>query len=271
MSGWIKIYRDIQGHWIWKNPAYLKAWINILLTVNFEDKKVLIESELIDCKRGQALLSLQSWVKILGPGWTLQRVRTFFNLLKDDGMIDTEGMRKTTRLTVCKYEQYQDLQQANNKQTTDKQQAGNKQVTSTKEGKEGKEQKKERSKPSKSADFIDQIIDQFVQAHGSYEVVSKGKERAAAGRLLNIYKERNPAATSEEAIAALRHYFNQCVNINDAWLKSHMSLPIIIDKFNQINTILKNGGIKKSTGVTDAELAELYARKYGIDSPDREY
>ncbi len=115
-------------------------------------------------------------------------------------------------------------------------------------------------------EFIDSIIDLFVQAHGSYEILNIGKERAAAARLLKTYKDKNPAATAGETIAALRYYFDQCVNINDAWLKSNMSLSIIISKFNEINNILRNGGIKK-TGVTDAELADLMARKHGIDAP----
>ena len=56
-------------------------------------------------------------------------------------MICIEGLRKTTRLTVCNYELYQDNQQANNKQTTSKQQASNTQVTTTKEKEEHKENK----------------------------------------------------------------------------------------------------------------------------------
>lgn len=124
------------SHWISKNPDYFFAWSMILMSVNFEDKKVLIHGELIECKRGQSLNSLQTWVKIFGKGWTIQRVRTFLNLLKNDSMINIEGLRKTTRLTVCNYELYQGEQQTNNTQKTDKQQTDNTQITSTKEYKE---------------------------------------------------------------------------------------------------------------------------------------
>jgi hypothetical protein len=137
MSGWIKIYRDIREHWIWDDPIYLKAWIGILLTVNHEEKKVLIQGQLIECKRGQSVLSLSGWVKCFGKKWTMQKVRTFFELLKQDQMIVTEGLQKTTRLTVCKYDDYQFTQQANNKQTTSKQQANNKQITTNKNKEEG--------------------------------------------------------------------------------------------------------------------------------------
>ena len=134
-NGWIKIYRQIQKHWIWDNPDYLKAWIAILITVNHEDNKVLIHGELFNCGRGESLLSLANWAKTFGKGWTIQRTRTFFNLLEKDKMINTEGCRKTTRLKVCNYDSYQEVQQTNNRQTTDKQQANNKQITTNKNDK----------------------------------------------------------------------------------------------------------------------------------------
>ena len=51
MEGWISLHRKIREHWIWDNPIYLKAWIAILLQVNHEEKKMLIQGELIECKR----------------------------------------------------------------------------------------------------------------------------------------------------------------------------------------------------------------------------
>ena len=137
-NGWIKIYRQIQKHWVWDNPDYLKAWIAILITVNHEDNKVLIHGELFNCGRGESLLSLANWAKTFGKGWTIQRTRTFFNLLEKDKMINTEGCRKTTRLNVCNYDSYQEVQQTNNRQTTSKQQANNKQITTNKNDKNDK-------------------------------------------------------------------------------------------------------------------------------------
>jgi hypothetical protein len=132
MEGWIKIHRQIKEHWIWDNSMYLKAWLGILLTVNHDDKKILIQGELIECKRGQSILSLAGWVRCFGKRWTMQRIRTFFELLKKDQMIITEGLRKTTRLTVCNYDNYQFEQQAKNKQRTSKEQADNNEITTNK-------------------------------------------------------------------------------------------------------------------------------------------
>lgn len=116
MAGWILLHRQIRNHWIFKRADYLKAWLTILLTVNYEDKTVLVDGELMPCKRGQSLNSLLTWAKEFGKGWTVQRVRTFFNLLKNDSMITLEGLRKTTRLTVCNYDDYQNDQHTDNMQ-----------------------------------------------------------------------------------------------------------------------------------------------------------
>lgn len=131
-------------HWIWQDDAYYRAWSTILMTVNHKDEKVLIHKELIECKRGQSLLSLPGWTKMFGRRWTVQKTRTFLNLLKQDRMIELEGLRKTTRLTVCNYEYYQGSQQTNNRQITDIQQTDNRQITSNNKLKNEKNDKNEK-------------------------------------------------------------------------------------------------------------------------------
>lgn len=144
MEGWIKLHRQIRQHWVFKDADYFKAWITILTEVNHQSTKVLIEGELIECSRGQSINSLSTWVSILGDNWTIQKIRTFFKLLENDGMINTEGLRKTTRLTVCNYESYQSEQQADNKQTTSRQHTANTQLTTNKNEKNEKNDKEEK-------------------------------------------------------------------------------------------------------------------------------
>lgn len=104
-SGWISIYRSIRYHWIWQDPVKLKWWIDILLAVNHEDQKVNIGMRLIECKRGQTVMSLRNWA----DRWKVSKdtTRNFFELLKKDKMIITENLINTTRLTVCNYDVYQ--------------------------------------------------------------------------------------------------------------------------------------------------------------------
>jgi hypothetical protein len=146
MEGWIKLYRSSLEHWLYieKRPLTRReAWENMLMLVNHEDSKVLIHGNLVECKRGQSLQSLPTWADHFK--WSVQKVRTFFKLLENDSMIVIEGLQKTTRLTICNYEKYQDTptdkQQTDNRQITDKQQTTNRQITSNKNGKNIKKEK----------------------------------------------------------------------------------------------------------------------------------
>lgn len=145
MIGWIKLHRQIKEHWVFSNSEYLKAWITILIEVNHKPSKVVIDSEIIECGRGQSVNSVSTWCKLFGKGWSPQRVRTFFKLLKNDSMVELEGLRKTTRLTVCNYESYQDDQHADNTQTTNRQQTANTQLTTNKNEKNDKNDKNEKN------------------------------------------------------------------------------------------------------------------------------
>jgi hypothetical protein len=131
-GGWIKVYRKVQDHWVFKNPDYFHAWICIIMACNHHPEKVQIKGTLYDCDRGQSLLSLESWVKLFGRRWTIQRVRTFLKMLEADEMIELESIKVSTRLTICNYDEYQDGQQTTNTQTTDNQQTDNKQLTTNK-------------------------------------------------------------------------------------------------------------------------------------------
>ena len=131
-------------HWILDNAEYFKAWIIILLECNHKDNKVFIDGEVIECKRGQSVRSLPSWTKLFGKKWSVQKTRTFFNLLKTHFMIETKGLRKSTRLTVLKYDTYQS-------DATDRQQTDNRQITSNKNDKN--ERSKKITFPDKSVSY----------------------------------------------------------------------------------------------------------------------
>lgn len=155
MEGWIKLYRSSWDHWLYieKRPLTRReAWEDMIMLVNHDDTKVLIHGTLHECKRGQSLMSLPSWAEHFN--WSIQKVRTFFDLLENDFMIVREGLHKTTRLTICNYAKYQDVptdkQQTDNRQITDRQQTDNRQITSNKKDKNIKKEKKDKNK---KADF----------------------------------------------------------------------------------------------------------------------
>lgn len=105
MSGYIKLYRDINVHWIWKSPQRLQWWIDILLTVNHADAKVMIRGQLVKCRRGQSVMSLDTWATRWGT--TKKTVKRFFELLVGDGMLEYENIQISTRISVINYDNYQ--------------------------------------------------------------------------------------------------------------------------------------------------------------------
>lgn len=119
-KGWIKINRNIQDSWLWNDPVRLRWWIDILLTVNYEPKKVIIGFKEFTCERGQSLLSLSGWAK----RWNVSKsvVNNFLNSLQKRNAIHYANETVTIRLTVCNYDTYQIDQNANDTQTKRKRQ-----------------------------------------------------------------------------------------------------------------------------------------------------
>lgn len=149
MSGWIKIHRCITDHWIYtekRSFSKFEAWLDILVTVNYADADVLIKGKIYKVKRGQSILSMDSWANRWN--WDKSKVRRFFTLLEKDNMVIVKSDNKTTHLTVCNYESYQDQRHADETQATRKRHTTDTQATPIKEEKEEKEKKKVFKKPT---------------------------------------------------------------------------------------------------------------------------
>ena len=139
MSSWIKLFRDINKHWIWQNSDYLKWWLDILLEVNHAPAKVVIKNKIYDCNRGEKLYSIDTWAHRWGTNKS--KARRFLQLLQNDNMIVLKSETQTTRLTVCKYDTYQDMRKADETQMKRKRNASETHLTPIEEEKEEKEGK----------------------------------------------------------------------------------------------------------------------------------
>lgn len=265
----ILIDRKLFNHFLWtenRSLSRFEAWIDLIQLASFTHKNErLINGVLVKWDRGQIPVSYSFLMKRWN--WSANRVRGYLSMLKNNKQINTRTTSVTTILTLCNYEQYNIKQQAGGqaKGITDgnsEGQADDKRKAGSIINKEVKEDKLS-NVSDKPTDFLDRIIDEFVKAHGNYEILNPGKERAAAGKILSHYKQKYPNSTSEETLAGLRTYFDACVSIEDNWLRENMSLSIIINKFNEINNILKNGK-HKGSGATNKELAELLINKFGV-------
>lgn len=106
-KGYIKLYRDIRDHWIWKEEPFSigTAWIDLLMMVNHEDRKVLFNGELITVKRGSCITSLRK----LAERWRRNKrtVARYLDLFEADGMITQKRDSKCTTINVVNYCIYQ--------------------------------------------------------------------------------------------------------------------------------------------------------------------
>lgn len=260
MEGWIKLYRKF-SEWEWFNISEMvHLFIYLLLNANYEPGKW----RGIEIKRGQILTGLNSLNE--KTGISIRTLRTCLDRLENTKEIDRQTTNKYSIITIINYESYQGgingSDKQNDKQLTSNRQATDKQPT-TNNNKENNKNEKNKIVSAKKAemDFIDSIIQLFVEAHGDYIIVNNGEERKMAAKILGIYKSKFPNSTSEETLIALKNYFTSCVNISDSWLKTNMSLSIIVSKFNQITKILKNGNSKKS-GATYADIERVTRQNF---------
>jgi uncharacterized phage protein (TIGR02220 family) len=143
MSGWIKLHREINSHWIWSNSDYFKWWIDILLEVNHTPAKVLIKGKVYNCGRGEKLYSLDTWASRWGTNKS--KVKRFLEMLQKDEMICVKNETQTTRVTICKYDDYQENENKSETQVKRKRNASETQVKSIQERKERIEYKEEDS------------------------------------------------------------------------------------------------------------------------------
>lgn len=130
-DGWFKTYYKLL-EWEWyRDTNMVRLFLHFLLKANYEDKKW----RGMTIKRGQfvtSLAMLHSETTI-----SIQTLRTCIAKLLSTGEINKQLTGKFTIITICKYEDYQQVpdsfQHATNRQLTDNQQATNRQLTTTKE------------------------------------------------------------------------------------------------------------------------------------------
>jgi hypothetical protein len=166
MSGWIKIHRSITDHWLYTEKrvySRFEAWNDILLTVNYSDAKTIIKGKMYIIKRGESILSLESWSKRWN--WDKSKVRRFLSLLQNDAMIVVKGDSITTHLIVCKYDSYQGDRHADETQPKRKRNADDIQTTPIKEEEEYKKNKKKKNIEERKLEFS-HTLKPFLDTYG---------------------------------------------------------------------------------------------------------
>lgn len=206
-KGWIKTYRKIQECWIWldKEPFDKRsAWIDLLLTANHSDKKILFNGELITVQRGQILTSIrklsEKWK------WSYDKCSRFLKLLIDDGMLQKESDNFRTLLTIVNYEVYQDYTSTvectdeGASRTRTSEQAEHEQVTNknVKNDKECKEDNNYCSEPKEDLASEPAVITLTLNDKSEYPIFQKD---------IDEWKELYPAV---DVMQQLRHMKAWC-------------------------------------------------------------
>lgn len=201
-AGYILLHRSVRQNWIWNDSVKLKWWLDILMECNHSDQKVSLKFELIDCKRGQSLNSLQTWSKRWGCN--VGQVRRFLKMLQTDKMIVTENVRKSTRITVCNYDSYNDPRHANDKRTT------RKRISNEFGPNTNKERDKERERGSSTSD-------QKLQIPKGPEGSFNAEETVLAARVEFEAILIKTGVSEDRALSILRKYH--------LWLEEHDKYP----------------------------------------------
>lgn len=107
-KGWIKLHRSIKDNWIRNNNEPFdkrSAWIDLILSANHEDTKIIFSGKLIKVDRGSRITSIRKLC--VKWRWSNTKVIKFLNTLQEDGMITYKSDTKKTVYSICNYNDYQ--------------------------------------------------------------------------------------------------------------------------------------------------------------------
>ena len=113
-NGWVKLHRKIQSGWLWESDEPFdrrSAWIDLILMVNHEDRRVLINGNPVIIGAGQRWISVRTLAQRWG--WSKGKVTRFLNLLERDAMVTLQKTEHGTLLTLINYEFFQTGRDAN--------------------------------------------------------------------------------------------------------------------------------------------------------------
>ncbi|WP_395448686.1 hypothetical protein ACHMW7_28425 [Aminobacter sp. UC22_36] len=101
------VSRRLFDHPFFANEPFTEreAWVWLLADAAWKPRQVRGRHGVVELQRGQLAHSTRfmaaKWQ------WSEARVRRFLKRLKSDAMIDAQGDAQTTRITICKYNEYQ--------------------------------------------------------------------------------------------------------------------------------------------------------------------
>ena len=276
MSGWIKLHRKIAKTSLYpKNREFTKfeAWIDLILMVNHSEEEFLINNDIYICKRGQSVRSIETYQKYWN--WSRQKVRSFFNLLQKNFMIELKTTTKTTILSICNYDSYQSEQPTNNQQITNKQPTNNQQITTNKNDKKEKNVKNENNYKTtllsdlKKSDFDNpKYLDVTIAFFELFKknLIEAGASTSTLEKSKGVWVDhiRLMYETDKQTSESVKKVF-EFLQVDEFWKKNILSTATLRKQFNKLlmNAKNKTNGTKKQQPATsDEQLANIVANMF---------
>ena len=106
--GWIAIDRKLLDSAIWNTgEAFTKgqAWVDLLLSANYEDTEQFIGYEVIKIPRGTYMTTIRDLSKRWD--WSTSKVLNFLHFLEKQKMLTLKANTKKTLISIVNYENYQ--------------------------------------------------------------------------------------------------------------------------------------------------------------------
>ena len=108
--GWIAIDRCLLDSAIWNTGEPFtkgQAWIDLLLSANFEDTEQYVGYDLVKVQRGAYMTTIRDlssrWK------WSRSKVANFLHFLEIQKMVSVKSDTKKTLITIVKYKDFQDV------------------------------------------------------------------------------------------------------------------------------------------------------------------
>lgn len=241
-GGWIKLYRSIRSNWIWANgnERYAKWWMDLIMMVNHEPRKVLVNGNLITIGVGQRLTSIKKLSETWGT--TRRTVDRFLSLLEEDKMIEVQKTKtKGTTIKVLHYADYQTFPPETGKGSA--QQRAQRTAQRTTHKQEPKELLKnlEKEKEKKSLSSLGRgDLVKFWENNGFGMISSKTREDL----MYWVDDFKKIGSSEEQAIAIVQRALDISVDNN-------------VRRYNYANSILQNWESKKLTSVEAIKALEI--------------
>jgi len=106
-TGWIKVYRSLLHHWIYKDPEALKLWLTLILKASHKKHRQKLGFELVELEPGQLIFGINSFTELTGIN--RNKLYRLIKLFSEDEMItyNTEVSSQYSIITVSNWHFWQ--------------------------------------------------------------------------------------------------------------------------------------------------------------------